>query len=215
MSYIFMDESGDLGFDFSKKATSKNFIIAMLLVRNKRPVDKIVGKTFASLSDRVRKTHSGVLHCNKEKPRTRIKLLTLLGEKKDFSIVIIRLNKKRVYSNFQKEKVILYNYVANILLDRIFKKRLLPLNEPVHFIPSKRETNTFLNQNFKGYITDEIFKKHKLKINMELKRPCDEKGLQAVDFVSWASFRKYEYQEEYYYNLLKDIIVEDSSLFGN
>lgn len=213
MSYIFMDESGDLGFDFKKKATTKHFIIAMLLVKNKRPIEKIVGKTFASLTTKVRKTHNGVLHCNKEKSQTRTKLLTLLAQRKDCSIVIIRLNKQILYSNFRAEKIALYNYLANILLDRVFAKKLLPINEPVYFIPSKRETNSFLNHNFKGYIISEILKKYKLTINMDLKRPCDEKGLQAVDFVSWAIFRKYEYHDKFYYNLLCDRIVDDRELF--
>ena len=32
MAYIFLDESGDLGFDFSKKNTSKVFIITLQAV---------------------------------------------------------------------------------------------------------------------------------------------------------------------------------------
>lgn len=31
--YIYLDESGDLGFDFRKKGTSKHFIITVLLTR--------------------------------------------------------------------------------------------------------------------------------------------------------------------------------------
>lgn len=38
----------------------------------------------------------------------------------------ILLNKRKVYTRLQDEKVVLYNYVTNILLDRIFTKRLLP-----------------------------------------------------------------------------------------
>jgi len=44
MPYIFLDESGDLGFDFSKKRTSKYFIITCLFATNKRPIEKIVSK---------------------------------------------------------------------------------------------------------------------------------------------------------------------------
>ena len=35
MAYIFMDESGDLGFNFKKAKTSKNFIITFLFVAEK------------------------------------------------------------------------------------------------------------------------------------------------------------------------------------
>jgi hypothetical protein len=32
--YIFMDESGDLGFDFTKKATTKYFVMTFVYERN-------------------------------------------------------------------------------------------------------------------------------------------------------------------------------------
>jgi len=44
MSYIFVDESGDLGFDFKKKGTPKYFLISFLFVPSlkKRRISKIV-----------------------------------------------------------------------------------------------------------------------------------------------------------------------------
>ena len=47
MSYIFMDESGDLGFDFKKKKTSKVFVITCLFIENKGQLKKIVKKPLA------------------------------------------------------------------------------------------------------------------------------------------------------------------------
>lgn len=40
MAYIFMDESGDLGFDFRKKKTSKVFVITCLFIENKGLLEK-------------------------------------------------------------------------------------------------------------------------------------------------------------------------------
>jgi hypothetical protein len=45
--------------------------------------------------------------------------------KKEISIMCIYLNKSKVYTKLQDEKHVLYNYVTNILLDRIFTKKLL------------------------------------------------------------------------------------------
>lgn len=205
MNYIFMDESGDLGFNFNKEKTSQNFIIATLITKNKRPTEKIISKIFNSLSLRVRKSHSGVLHCNKEKPHTRIKLLTLLNKNADNSVVTICINKRKIPLKLQKNKLFLYSYITKILLDRIFTAKLLPINEPINFIASRRETNHVSNSYFTNYITNKILDKHRLKINVSLKRPCDEKSLQAVDFISWSSFRNYEFGEDNYYNLVKDI----------
>ncbi|MBS0236196.1 MAG: hypothetical protein JSS50_02525, partial [Proteobacteria bacterium] len=37
-------------------------------------------KVFKSMPDKVRRRHSGVLHCKEELPKVRIKLLSLLAE---------------------------------------------------------------------------------------------------------------------------------------
>lgn len=132
MPFIFMDESGDLGFDFLKSGTSKYFLIT---------------------------------------------------------------------------------YVTNILLDRIFIKKLIPLHSTIELIASKRETNKFLNANFRDYIENQATDNHSINLKVEIRTPAEEKSLQAVDFVSWAIFRKYEYGDEDYYNTIKGSIVEENPLF--
>jgi len=42
---------------------------------------------------------------------------------------------------------------------------------------------------------------------------AEQKALQAADFVSWAIFRKYEYNDDNYYNLIRGKIVEENPLF--
>ncbi|MDR0820767.1 MAG: DUF3800 domain-containing protein [Endomicrobium sp.] len=37
MAYIFMDESGCLGFDFTKTKTSRHFVIVFLMAKNELP----------------------------------------------------------------------------------------------------------------------------------------------------------------------------------
>ncbi len=213
MAYIFMDESGCLGFDFSKPKTSQNFIITFLLVNNANILDKIVAKTFRSIPSKKRRSHAGTLHCNKEDNKTRTKLFSLLKDK-DISVMVISLNKNRVYSKLQDEKTILYNYVTNILLDRVARKKLLPISDKITLIASRRETNRFLNENFKHYLETQNSKTRKILLNVIIKPASAEKGLQVVDFLSWAVFRKYEHQDDYFYNMIKNLIVEESALFG-
>ena len=214
MAYIFMDESGCLGFDFSKAKTSKYFIITFLCAENNRSLEKIIKKIFQSMPDKIRRGHPGVLHSNKELPKTRIKVLQLLRQHKDVTIFFIRLNKRKVYTDLYDQKAILYNYVTNILLDRIFTKKLVPLNSKIQLVASRRETNRLLNHNFKSYLLKQNNNKHKINFEILIKTPAEEKSLQIVDFVSWASFRKHEYQDESYYNMIKPLIIEDTILFG-
>ena len=123
------------------------------------------------------------------------------------------LNKAKVYTKLKEEKHVLYNYIVNILLDRIMSKKLVDIKTQIKLIASKRETNKFLNENFKEYLQKQVRGNHKLRISVEIKRPTEEKSLQAVDFASWAIFRKYEHGDDSYYNLIKEKIIEESPLF--
>jgi len=98
VAYIFLDESGDLGFDFRKKKTSKVFIVTCLFTESKTPIEKIVKKTHSELKLK-HKRRFGVLHAVKEKPLTppRQRLLKRLSEKECF-IMTIYLNKNKVYT---------------------------------------------------------------------------------------------------------------------
>lgn len=125
----------------------------------------------------------------------------------------IRLNKSKVHTKLQDEKAVLYNYVANILLDRIMGKKLIDTKSKIELIASRRETNKFLNENFKNYLSQQTKSSHKVNIEVKIKTPHEEKSLQAVDVASWAMFRKYEYGDPKFYDLLKPIISEESALF--
>ncbi len=211
MGYIFLDESGDLGFNFKKLKTSKYFVVAFLFVENKRSIEKIVKKTHAELKKKY-KRRFGVLHSVKEKPITRQRLLRRLNEK-DCAIMTIYLNKRKVYTKLQDEKQVLYNYVTNILLDRIYSKRLVAGKDKITIVASRRETNRYLNENFKTYLNNQAKNHHKVEVEAVIKTPFEEKSLQVVDFVSWAIFRKYEYGDDSYYNIIRNKIVEENPLF--
>lgn len=210
MSYIFLDESGDLGFNFQKQRTTKYFVITFLFVENKRLIEKCVKKVHCGLKKKHKRI--GTLHAFKEEPITIIRLLKLISEK-DCSIMTVYLNKRKVYTKLHTEKPVLYNYVANMLLDRIYSKRIIPIDKKIELIASRRETNRFLNENFKNYLKNKAQNNYKLDLEISIKTPHQEKSLQAVDFVSWAIFRRYEYGDDSYYNLIKGKIMEENPLF--
>jgi hypothetical protein len=213
-AYIFMDESGDLGFDFRKSKTSKFFIVTFLFCENKKPIEKIVKKIFSSFTKSEKKFHpDGTIHAYKEESKTRLKVLNLLSRNKDISIISIYLNKEKVYTRLQDEKHVLYNYVTNILLDRVCTKNLIPNDKPITLIASRRETNKFINENFKSYLNHQTFNNHKINIKIEIHTPKKEKCLQIVDMACWSIYRKYEHRDDSFYNKIKNLIVEESPLF--
>ena len=208
-----MDESGCLGFDPNKKGTSKNFIISFLLISNKRPIEKIVRKTFRNMLPKDKKGHPGVLHATKEKTSIIKNVLEGLSTLNDVKIMYLRLNKERVYTHLRDEKQVIYNFVTNILLDRLINKGLCLQDSQITLIASRRETNKILNEQFQGYTHTKVKNNHGLHINVEIKTPSQEKGLQVVDFVSWSCFRKYEHADSRFYDIISDIIIEDKMLF--
>lgn len=209
MNYILLDESGDLGFKLNK-GSSKFFVITIVFTKSKRSLEKVVRGVHRGLRKKFKKV--GDLHAYRETPITKTRVLKEANEK-DCSILAIILNKSKVYTKFNDEKGVLYNYVVNILLDRLFRKRPIPPQEPIVLIASRRETNKFLNQNFKSYLQQKIIDNHKLKLRIEISSPSKEKSLQVVDFISWAIFRKYETGEDTYYNLISSKIIDETPLF--
>jgi len=202
-----MDESGDLGFSFDKGST-EFFIITFLFAKSKRRLEKIAREIHGGLR-RLHK-HVGVLHAHNEKQPTRNRLLKKLAGT-DAKIMAIVLNKRKVYTRLQDEKAVLYNYVVNILLDRLVNKGVLPSDDGVTLIASKRETNKFLNENFKDYLTRQVGLK--VGIRVEIATPDDEKSLQVADFASWAIFRKHEHGDSSYRDIIANLIIEEAPLF--
>ena len=78
MAYIFLDESGDLGFD-PKKKNSKYFVITILAISNKKPLEKLVKKIHSQLRKKVKRLSGGILHAYKEKPTTRRRILRFIA----------------------------------------------------------------------------------------------------------------------------------------
>lgn len=208
-----MDESGDLGFDLSKHGTSKNFVITFLVIDDIKKFEKIVKKSFSQMSKNEIKASHGILHAYKLHPNRRRKLLTSMM-REDFGVMTIKLNKKKVYTHLQDEKQVLYNYVTNILIDRIMTKSLINKRDEIKIIASRRETNKFFNQNFTDYITRQVANNHDLTITTLVQTPQECKCLQLADLISWSVFRYIEHNDDSYFSVFKSRIIDEARLFG-
>ncbi|MCC6934152.1 MAG: DUF3800 domain-containing protein [Candidatus Yanofskybacteria bacterium] len=212
MPSIFLDESGDLGFRSSKSGSSRFFVVTVMFIPGSvRPVEKVVSKTHAYLNA-AKGGHPGVLHAVNESPAVRKYLLKLLS-KRDCKVMAIVLNKKKVFTKLHEEKAVLYNFVTNILLERIYARHIVPTGDAIDLVASKRETNKFLNENFKDYLRRQVTQRKDGELRVHIQTPAQHKALQAVDFASWAIFRKHEKGDPEYCNIIRNIVVEESPLF--
>ena len=126
MAYIFLDESGDLGF---KKGSSRWFIFTIALTSDYRKLEKVIKKARKSLGKKHRNIKE--LHAYNSDNITRKRVLNELIKLDDLKILCIVLNKEKVYVDLQNQKNYLYNYTANILLDRLHTKDVIPIDDPI------------------------------------------------------------------------------------
>ncbi|MFA5187965.1 MAG: DUF3800 domain-containing protein [Patescibacteria group bacterium] len=208
MAYIFLDESGDLGFS---SRSSQWFILTIVLTNKHRKIEKCVKKVHKGLKKKYKKIKE--LHAYHSDATTKKRILKLLSDADDLKVLCIILNKKKVYTDLINQKSFLYNYTANILLERLHNRNLIKTNERINIFIDQRETNKFLKKNFEDYLRSNLVKRGNNDFDIKIKPSHTEKCLQAVDFISWAIFRKYEQGEYEYYEIIKNKIIEENLLF--
>lgn len=208
MPYIFLDESGDLGFG---ERSSRWFVLTVVLTDNHRKIEKCVKRVHRGLQKKYQRVKE--LHAYHSDSITKKRILQLLAETESLKIFCIILNKKKIYINLRQQKNYLYNYTANILLASLHNKRALKSDGQVQIIIDQRETNKFLRTNFENYLKSHLVRRNNNKFDIKIKPSHTEKCLQAVDFISWAIFRKYERGDYEYYEIIKDKIQEENLLY--
>lgn len=208
MAYIFLDESGDLGF---KKSSSRWFVFTIAIISNARSLERVIKKIWKPLKEKHKKL--GELHAYHADDITRTRVLRKLSQIPDLKVLCVVLNKEKVYVDLQNQKNYLYNYTANILLDRLHLQKSLNEDEPINLYIDKKDTKKMLSENFLNYLTDSMTSRRKAPFSAILHTSHENKSLQAVDFISWAIFRKYERGDYEFYEIIKDKIIDERLLF--
>jgi len=209
LAYIFLDESGDLGF---KKTSSKWMVFAIALIGNKRLLEKVIVTVRKELKKKHKKLNE--LHANRADYVTRKRMFNQLAHVPGLQVLCVMLNKSKVHIDFENQKNYLYTYAVNILLENLLTKNLISLREPIQIFIDRKDTNKNIRDNFVAHLKKSLAKKSRnrsLEIRLEMSH--DEKALQAVDFLSWAIFRKYESGDFEFYEMIKKLIVQEDVLF--
>ena len=102
---------------------------------------------------------------------------------------------------------------ANILLDRLHNKNILIDGEEIDLVVDRKDTKKSLEENLINYLSSSMHERRGGEFQTNLHASHENKSLQAVDFISWAIFRKYEYGDYEFYELIKDKIVDEKLLF--
>lgn len=192
--FIYLDESGDLGFDFSKAKTSQYFVITILVCHHKQVVD---GMTTA-----VKRTLKNKLNHKKQNKRVVTELKgseTTLTVKEYFArhlpgdgwdVYSVTLNKARVEPHLQTKvgKKKLYNYLARFIIEKIPFADDLPW---VNLIVDRCKNNEEI-KDFNSYVENQLNALLPLncKLTIDHLASHENAGLQAVDLFCWGIARK-------------------------
>jgi len=209
MLYLYLDESGDLGFDFVNKKPSAFFTICVLAIKG-RENDR-------ALTSAVRAVIGRKLRRGAKKDRAELKGSdTTLAVKNffykkacltGFKLYAVTLNKKKVYEALSKDKERIYNYIARLTLERVeFKDAAVRVIITVDKSKSKHEIigfNEYIINQIKAFIDPAV----PLDIYHALSQ--ERPGLQAADMFAWGISRKYETGDCAWYDVFKTHVKVD------
>ena len=209
MLYLYLDESGDLGFDFVNKKPSAFFTICVLAIKG-RDNDRALTKAVRAV---LRRRH--FLRNNKEsselKGNTTSADIKKTFYKKagpiDFKLYSVTLNKKRVYQYLALDKDRTYNYIARLALEHVnFKDAAVRVIMTVDKSKSRSGVvvfNDYIVSQIKSFI-DPLVPLDILHINSQ-----ESPGLQAADMFAWGIFRKYEKADSEWFNVFKARVCQE------
>lgn len=213
MWYLYLDESGDLGFDFVNKKPSKYFTISIVALDS-----QLANR---ALINAVKKTLKRKLNHKKAKRRVIMELkgtTTTMDVKEYFlnqlkdvnlSVYSITLNKREVLPQLMREKDRVYNFIARKVLDQIpfeFSKHCAG----IELIVDKSKGKLGIKE-FNSYVEEQLAARIDPKTPLDISHKDSQSalGLQAADLFCWGIFQKYERGKSEWFDLFSEKVIFD------
>lgn len=206
--HIYLDESGDLGFEFGDRNPSSHFIITLLVCDNQesaKAVKKSVEKTIKNkMNTKNHNTH--------ELKGTGANL----GIKTYFFKNAAKNNSWKIYSIILDKKILLnkltgpidkhriYNVLANHLLKQVDFSFASTINLFVDWSKNRDGINEFDDM---LRVTMDTILPLNVPFNISHIRSHESYGIQAVDLFCWGIYRKYVHRDEEWYDIFHCKIV--------
>lgn len=206
MWFLYLDESGDLGFDFFSKKPSRFFTVAILAIEGIDGNRKIIGAVKKTLRRKFKRRRPVEL----KGVRTSIEIKQYfynLVRPVQFSLYALTLNKRRVYDELAANKDRVYNFIARKVLDQIpFEVVRTRIQLYIDRSKSKKEImefNSYLERQLKGRVDPRV------PLHVDHVTSFENSGLQAIDLFAWGIYRKYEKEDLTWYEIFKEKVRYD------
>lgn len=206
MLYLYLDESGDLGFDFFNKRPSRHFCVTVLVIHGIANRKKIASAIKKTVKRKLKRQKRQELKGSKDSFVVK-RYFYQQVESVPFEIYALTLNKRRVYDNLIAKKDRVYNFIARLVIDQI----------PLHLATNRitlvidrsknkkeiREFNSYIERHLKGRVNPTI------AIDIDHHYSHEDHPIQCADLFSWGIFRKYESDDLEWFNTFRSKIRYD------
>lgn len=204
MWYLYLDESGDLGFDFISKKPSRFFTIVILAVFGWEDHKRILQAVKRTLHRKVPKAHE--LKASKSSLEVKRYFYRQIADVK-FELYAMTLSKKETVLALMQDKGRIYNFITGYLLSQIpFEKATTNIQFVVDrskgFVELE-EFNQDIVQQLQGRIDP------KVKLDIWHRRSQEHLGIQAADLFAWGFFRKNERRDSEWFDVYKGKVKFD------
>lgn len=206
---IYLDESGDLGFDHSKIATSEYFVVTLLLCEDlqaTRGIKKAVLRTIKNKLNNRKNKKRIVQELKGTFTTLQIKQYFFKQcPKEGWGLYSVILNKKTIKPNLHGKvgKQKLYNFIAKSLIEKIhFSEKTKTVNLVFDKCKNGKEIKEF-NLYLKTQLLNVSLSNLDLILDINHKSSHEIPELQAVDLFCWGIARKKSHNDTQYAKIKK------------
>ena len=196
MSYIYIDESGDLG---TKKASSKYFIMAAIKVEDSKKLEKIIKKTRRDFKKKM--LTSNEVKGGNLPYELKIKILEKL-KNIDYKVFIIVFDKENRYKIGYGDNKKAYDILASRLA------KLIKIDKPTFIFIDKSKNKQKEIDDFNEIFLNNLNNIQKQPITIEHADSMHYKGLQMADLISWSTFQNFENENPEFIDMVKNKVVK-------
>lgn len=200
---VYLDESGDLGFG-GKKGSSQYIIITLLFVESSRLMRYIMRKAREELNIPKHIEIKG----SKLFPNKLNKILRRLAER-ELSIYSLIVKKANVYPRSSAEPDRFYNFLVKEILRQAVNELNITSTDRPTLVADDKTRKPFWGLDFIPYLERE-FSDINLKVHTEDSKVA---GIGAVDVISYAIQRLYEWNDSSYFKIIQDRVTIRPYLF--
>ncbi len=199
MLYVFIDESGDLGFT---RKSSKYYVIASVETRNLLSLSRIIKKVRKTLSKK--KKNIPEFKFARSDDTIRVRLLKRAVEE-DLLFSAIILQKQTVYSYLRDRRDKLHNYLAGFITESLSyeycdeREFKIIIDKFIMSEEKRKEFNWYLELR----LLNSYGRSNSPKIEIIHEDSQRHPGLQVADFVAGAVFQRYERGRCEFYEIIK------------